>query len=495
MKTQFLLISFLFLFTWSVQAQVQQRKATLPSGPEISGIRINPPQPGFKPERMVVPAKRTMFDSSAYVWKWDTILCFDTVHGEPSQRLSRKFNFSGDSIIQLTERRQGNLLWENFTRENFLYDSSGNMLTYLLERWINNGWENISKREYAYTLNGDPLERKYLTWQSNAWVDYECYKWHYNSNGQYDTCLYQKGQGGALVNSKRWTTVYDGNGYIVTDFVYNWINNNWVNFSQETYTNDSNGLHLTGLQQDWVNSSWLNSLYYFWTWDAAGNCLSTLRQEWQSNAWVNADLRTNTYDGNENIIIFLDQNWFNGNWVNNYQSLYVYDTSNNMLSWTQQNWNNSTWLNVAMDQYTYDSMGNSLTGKLLMWQLNGWIPYVGSPLVFADHQPDYSVNLLDVYRYYTIIDSILVFIEPTRLPLQVTLFPNPAQSMIYISSPVATNGSNGSLTLYDLRGQLIITKQAVNETTGIDVSDLKPGVYFVRFSDNRMTRVLKFVKD
>jgi hypothetical protein len=49
--------------------------------------------------------------------------------------------------------------------------------------------------------------------------------------------------------------------------------------------------------------------------------------------------------------------------------------------------------------------------------------------------------------------------------------------------------------MYDLRGQIILTKQMVNETTGIDVSGLKPGVYFVRFSDNRMTRVLKFIKN
>ena len=163
MKTQILLICFLCIFACSLQAQNPNHQAILPFGPERVGNFVKPTQPGFKLDHMVVPAKRNMFNHSNSIWKWDTILCFDTVHGEPSQRLSRKFNFSGDSIIQLTERRQGNLLWENFTRETFLYDSSGNMLTYLLERWINNGWENISKREYAYTLNGDPLERKYLT--------------------------------------------------------------------------------------------------------------------------------------------------------------------------------------------------------------------------------------------------------------------------------------------------------------------------------------------
>jgi hypothetical protein len=67
--------------------------------------------------------------------------------------------------------------------------------------------------------------------------------------------------------------------------------------------------------------------------------------------------------------------------------------------------------------------------------------------------------------------------------------------MIYVSSPATSTDSHGSLTLYDLRGQLVLTKQIVNETTGIDVNGLKQGVYFVRFSDNRMTRVLKLVKE
>jgi hypothetical protein len=145
-----------------------------------------------------------------------------------------------------------------------------------------------------------------------------------------------------------------------------------------------------------------------------------------------------------------------------------------------------------MQQYTYDSSGNSLTGKYQYWYIN-WQPYDGSLAVFADHEQD--IILSGIYRYTAYVDSVLVFIDPTSLPLQVTLYPNPAHSRIYVSAPAATNGSHGSLTLYDLHGQLLLTKQMENETTGIDISGMKPGVYFVRFSDNRMTRVLKFVKE
>jgi hypothetical protein len=165
-----------------------------------------------------------------------------------------------------------------------------------------------------------------------------------------------------------------------------------------------------------------------------------------------------------------------------------------MLSYTSQSWDNSYWKNGHTEQYTYDAWGNSLTGKYLWWY-GGWQPYDGSLMVYTDHQRDDYVNLIEVYRYEAVVDSILVFTAPGLSQGQVTLYPNPAQSMIYVSSPDASTGSHGSLTLYDLRGQLILTKRMENKTTGIDVSGLKPGVYFVRFSNAREMRVLKLVKD
>jgi hypothetical protein len=139
-------------------------------------------------------------------------------------------------------------------------------------------------------------------------------------------------------------------------------------------------------------------------------------------------------------------------------------------------------------------LGNSLTGIAGHYLYNNtWQPYDLGLYVFADHQQE--MVLEQIYRYTAVVDSVLVYTEPTRYPGQVSLFPNPAHSIVYFSSPGASNDQNRSLTMYDLRGNLVLSKQVVNETTGMDVSGLNPGVYFVRFSDNRLTRVLKFVKD
>jgi hypothetical protein len=482
------------MFTWSVQAQVQQCKATLHSGPEKAGISVTPPQSGFKPNHMVVPAKQNMFDSSGYVWKWDTIFCYNIASGaSPFQRATRTYNSLGEQLTILYERRQGSLAWENYAREADAYDSAGNWVYQLQEVWQNNAWVNFQKQEFVYNANGDQVDWKRMMWDSLAWDNGWHYSYHFDSNGLTDTAMYQEGQDSLWLNHWLWIPGYDGNGYLTSVLTYTWINNDWEVTSLGTYTNNSNGYSLTHLTQDWVNSSWVNNSFYEYTRDSAGNCLSMLYHLWQNNAWENMISNYYTYDPGGNKVMEIGQLWLSGAWVNSHRILNVYDTSINLLSETSQDWVNANWRHAYTSQFTYDSWGNSLTGKVQKW-FNGWQPYDGGLEVYANHEQDLVLQG-EMYRYEALTDSILVFVEPIRLPSQVTLYPNPAHSKVYVSSRGSSTDQNGSLTFYDLLGKVVLTKQMENETTGIDVSGLKPGVYFVRFSDNRMTRVLKFIKN
>ncbi|MCX6305375.1 MAG: T9SS type A sorting domain-containing protein [Bacteroidetes bacterium] len=491
MKTQILLISILCMFTWSVQAQAQQRKATLPSGPERAGRWFNSPQPGFKPDHMVVPSKRNMFDSSGYVWKWDTIMCYNLPSGDiPFQRATRTYNSFGEQLTILYERRQGSLAWENYAREADAYDSAGNWVDQLQEVWQNNAWVNFQKQEFVYDANGNQVDWKRKIWDSTSWDNWWHYYNHFNASGLQDTGIFQQGQDSLWLNNQLWIPSYDGNGYLTSSISYSWLNNNWEVSSRDSSTYNANGNLLTYLRQNWINSLWVNTSFQTASWDPAGNCLSSLYQLWQNNAWENNNYYVYTYDPAGNKVMETWQNWYNGAWVNGHRILYDYDTSINLLSETSQDWVNAAWRNAYTTQYTYDSWGNSLTGKVMHWGQ----PYDGGLDVYANHERD-MVLQGEMYRYAAVIDSIMVSTEPGLSQGQVTLYPNPAQSRIYISSPASSPGSPGSVSLSDIRGQLVLTKQIVNETTGIDVSGLTTGVYFVRFSDNWMTRVLKFVKD
>jgi photosystem II stability/assembly factor-like uncharacterized protein len=71
--------------------------------------------------------------------------------------------------------------------------------------------------------------------------------------------------------------------------------------------------------------------------------------------------------------------------------------------------------------------------------------------------------------------------------------PNPSSSQITISTPTTPN-ENTFMTIYNLNGQALLSRQITEKQTVVDVAGLSQGVYFVKVSDDRTVQVGKFVK-
>ena len=71
---------------------------------------------------------------------------------------------------------------------------------------------------------------------------------------------------------------------------------------------------------------------------------------------------------------------------------------------------------------------------------------------------------------------------------EIILYPNPARDMISVETNVASD-----LQIVDLSGKTMFSYVGCSEKCNIDVSDLKPGVYFCRIINNKVLTV-KFVK-
>jgi hypothetical protein len=496
MKKSSLFSAIMIMVSCTLLAQDQLIRKVFPD--PASRIDLSRPQipMGPKLDRAMVDRKHTMFNPSNSVWKWDTILSYNTSSNDnPFQRISRTYNSMGKVLSQLTELRQGSFNWDNLARETYTYDSAGNELTYFAEKWGNNTWTDFMKETTVYNANGDRVDWQREGWQSTFWAKWEHYTWHYIAPGLYDTVLIQTGQDSLWVNAVLEIAAYDTNDYLTNILTYTWTNNSWVFNQRKFYTHDSTGNCLTLLVQNWQNSAWVNSQQNIQTFDTTSNRLSSIVQFWQNNAWVNYLDAVFAYDPNGNMLLWLERDWTGNAWVNSTQYLYEYDGMNNLLTSTNQDWSVYVWKNTYKEVYTYDLSGNSLTGQWLKWYNGNWHPDNGNLQVFSDHQVDYEVWLSDLYRYIAIGDSVMVFTESDPLPALVKLYPNPARSIVYVSLPSTFTGPYGSLTIYDLCGVLVLTKLLVNQTTGIDISGLKPGVYFVKISDNRLTSVMKLVKD
>jgi hypothetical protein len=75
----------------------------------------------------------------------------------------------------------------------------------------------------------------------------------------------------------------------------------------------------------------------------------------------------------------------------------------------------------------------------------------------------------------------------------IKLYPNPATDKITVETS-ATPAIN-QLTIMDLNGQELITRQITEPKTQIDISSLPSGVYFVRLTKDKTVEVGKFVKE
>ena len=94
------------------------------------------------------------------------------------------------------------------------------------------------------------------------------------------------------------------------------------------------------------------------------------------------------------------------------------------------------------------------------------------------------------YYYHTAIG-----INDLTVPMEsITVYPNPSSTTIIIGLSHTTAIKNTFLTIYNLKGQELITSQITGPKTQIDISNLLSGVYFVKVVGEKGLQVGKFVK-
>jgi hypothetical protein len=154
------------------------------------------------------------------------------------------------------------------------------------------------------------------------------------------------------------------------------------------------------------------------------------------------------------------------------------------------------------------------TDNLQVLVYKGYQPAVANtPVTVRWYYTNISPSAARARRYYgnTAIDnttslSTTTFTSNVRLtfnigtevidiiPRELNLFPNPATNQLTIYNlPAATN----ELCIYDLTGRKILTCSNWNKTDAIvetDISDLSPGIYFVKIKTHFGEQVSRFIK-
>jgi len=74
-------------------------------------------------------------------------------------------------------------------------------------------------------------------------------------------------------------------------------------------------------------------------------------------------------------------------------------------------------------------------------------------------------------------------------------FPNPAQSLITIDLGYNNNDAASTITIYNNIGQPVITQTMMGSRIPVNISRLKPGVYFIKNANGGSGSMTKFVKN
>ena len=88
-----------------------------------------------------------------------------------------------------------------------------------------------------------------------------------------------------------------------------------------------------------------------------------------------------------------------------------------------------------------------------------------------------------------ILDSV-----PTSNNVTISVYPNPFSNQITISSANDADINGKTVKLYDVTGRLFITQKITSQKTPINVSNLPPGMYFLRVESGNTSKVFKLIK-
>ena len=179
--------------------------------------------------------------------------------------------------------------------------------------------DDTIKVTFTYDNEGNRTSKLSQSFSTNStWVNTSLNIYTYNSAGQLLTEIDQKWNINKWDNTTRLTYIYLDSGKLFTYIQEQWLLNAWVFQYRLLNTYDNSGEPIITLQQDWLNNSWTNSSQSISTFSPSGKTLTTIDQTWQNNKWVDLNNTSNTYDTSGNLKSSIQQTWSGTKWDNVY---------------------------------------------------------------------------------------------------------------------------------------------------------------------------------
>jgi hypothetical protein len=360
--------------------------------------------------------------------------------------LALAFGMDGQKFTRSLSQEWKDSGWHDDSRATLTYQN-GLAVTILDEDWDDtNFWEKGSFTTISY--NSDKTISQYV---DQEW-DKVNSKWENSFMGEF---FYSNGKVSSIL-SKSWkNSVWENeslinynytSGFLVSEEYKTWdlVTSEWENGSLSTYTNRPDGLASTKVTQNWDDDTgWENGSKEIYSYTGS-NRTQVVYQMWMGDYWSDYQRETITYNQRGDVVTSRIEtfDFLTSGLMNSYLSTNTYNSSGDITEELGQEWNSTTsqWDNDNRTIYYYDSS----TG----------------------------------------IDGVL--------PPAVRMFPNPTYGIINVE--IGNFNSLGKYSVSDLTGRVRKTGYIVSNSSEIDLTYLRPGVYVVKVNLGGSDIVMKFIK-
>jgi len=400
-------------------------------------------------------------NNNHYVGKWNDSIWSELGTGNnslnsiPNDNLQQPYYYSGE-ILTIAKDNVGNI----YAGGEFT-DANGN---FFVAKWNGATWSELglntnnllNANNFINSIVTDNSGNVYATGQfTNSKGYYYVAKWDgiswselgtLNANGIINTMTIDN-SGNIYVAGE----FNDNNGYY---YVAKWNGSSWSELGSLNANDRINSIVADNLGNVYAGGNFLDNSYTY-----------SYVAKWNGSSWIELGTGSNVLVANDVIrAIAIDKNgniYAGGNFTNNNGYTYI------------AKWDGNTWNEIG----SFNSI-SAIT------------------CIVSDKDNNiYASGGKDSYGYFYVAKCINNS-TPTAITNQInttniSVYPNPSTGQIHISAT-----ENGSLNIYNVLGELIVSKQVFKGTNDVDLSNQLTGMYTILFTNpNNTYTPVKLIKE
>jgi len=395
------------------------------------------------------------------------------VHADSSEYYYNEFG-EFEEIIHLNWN--GNI-WVNRNRVLHAYAMDTLRTGSITQTWDGTEWvyaEGDTRNDIMYDDSGNETSIETSFWNGSGWLlSSGRYTSYFSGTSLPETILFKRevGSGEALVNDElRTYELYNNNGAPVVYYRQSWNEavDGWNLPIRYTFMYNSDGnVQQSVYEQQLADDEWLPLQLLSYTYDEEGKEVERLIQSYDGESWQDMTRNRYEYDDSGQLIMTIVENMeqSTGLWVIEWRVTTEYDENGNRTYLLYELGSDGEVENF-LDRTTtyYEDIQQRATEKERIWMQGQW------------------VNRDSTTFYYQL------FTDTEERPLvqegALEVFPNPAQGQFNLKIAAADLQGDGIIgTLYNTTGKVVRQYLLGQEFEQLSLSGLPSGTYWLKVSN------------